>query len=498
MKSGKYFKGNDTIEESKKIKCPYVKITGMLKEEEEEDEEELDIEDAHLIIHDEIINKDKDKDKKQPIKGNRNFEFTFPKDAIIIFDEAHRCKNFKSMTSKMLISMKNNNINKNKILLLSATIADKIICFKPFGVVFGFYNEVIYFKNWVRRLVGSIGPISTASQKDKIKSVMAQKNNRSVNFYGSALAPLSHGTNHNTNSSKGTIDDETILKIINNAIFPRYGSRIRIKELGNMFPQNQVTAQLYYCNNNDEINQQYDIIKAAFEEYKLKQTSSGFPLAIILYARMKIELYKIPIILDVANDALENGYSVVIFVCFKETLQQLAEQLNTTCLIYGGQTLEARNEEINRFQNNKINVMISMIAAGGVGISLHDLHGGHPRMSIINPSWNSIELKQALGRIHRAGAKTPALQRLIYCANTYEDKICEVVENKLKNIDMINNGEIDDEITKEMMQQQTNDEMNFVKISEEEAKKLQKEDTTLTKKKEITVTRRKKRAARGD
>ena len=55
--------------------------------------------------------------KKEPgIKGNRNFEFTFPADTLIIFDEAHRCKNFKSITSKMLISMKNNNVNKNKIL----------------------------------------------------------------------------------------------------------------------------------------------------------------------------------------------------------------------------------------------------------------------------------------------------------------------------------------------------------------------------------------------
>jgi SNF2 family DNA or RNA helicase len=223
---------------------------------------------------------------------------------------------------------------------------------------------------------------------------------------------------------------------------------------------------------------------------------------------MKIELYKIPIILDVANDALENGYSVVIFVCFKETLQQLAEQLNTTCLIYGGQSLEERNAHIDDFQNNRTNVLISMLSAGACGISLHDLHGGHPRMSIINSGWNGIELKQALGRIHRAGAKTPALQRLVFCANTYEDNICKAIEQKLKNIDSINDGEYDDgDIAKELMKQQEDDNIKFTKITEEEAAKIHKEDTTLKDVKknkdkktnnETIITRRKTKAAKDD
>ena len=55
-----------------------------------------------------------------------------------------------------------------------------------------------------------------------------------------------------------------------------------------------------------------------------------------------------------------------------------------------------------------------MIQAGGVGVSLHDLHGGHPRMSIISPTWSGQDLKQVLGRIHRAGSKTPAIQKIVF------------------------------------------------------------------------------------
>ena len=144
----------------------------------------------------------------------------------------------------MLISMKNNNVNKNKILLLSATITDKILCFKPFGVVFGFYNDVIHFKNWIRRKITNT-PQHTNMQRDRINSVMA-----AMGYNGLAPKPtrkknVSFFEPISTYKNKGIVDDDMMLKIINNAVFPQYGSRIRIKELGDMFPQNQVTAQLY-------------------------------------------------------------------------------------------------------------------------------------------------------------------------------------------------------------------------------------------------------------
>ena len=46
----------------------------------------------------------------------------------------------------------------------------------------------------------------------------------------------------------------------------------------------------------------------------------------------------------------------------------------------------------------------------------------HPRMSIISPSWSGQEMRQTLGRIHRAGSKTPAIQKIVYVAQTYEEQ----------------------------------------------------------------------------
>jgi len=54
--------------------------------------------------------------------GANDFKWELPDDAIIIFDEAHRCKNASTINSKLLTALKPTN---NKVMLLSATIADK-------------------------------------------------------------------------------------------------------------------------------------------------------------------------------------------------------------------------------------------------------------------------------------------------------------------------------------------------------------------------------------
>jgi hypothetical protein len=51
-------------------------------------------------------------------------------------------------------------------------------------------------------------------------------------------------------------------------------------------------------------------------------------------------------------------------------------------------------------------------------------------------------LVQVLGRVYRAGAKTPVIQKIVYCAKTWEDKICKTIKRKLSNISGINDGDL--------------------------------------------------------
>lgn len=51
-------------------------------------------------------------------------------------------------------------------------------------------------------------------------------------------------------------------------------------------------------------------------------------------------------------------------------------------------------------------------------------------------------MKQALGRINRANSKSPAIQKIVYCAKTYEEQISRIVENKFKTLSAINDGDL--------------------------------------------------------
>lgn len=161
-----------------------------------------------------------------------------------------------------------------------------------------------------------------------------------------------------------------------------------------------------------------------------------------MYARQEIEILKIPTFIDLAKEHLKENKSVVIFVNFTETLKSLAEKLNTKCLIYGEQTMEERDINIASFNADKEHICICNIRSGGTGISLNDLHGNFPRVSLISPTWSAQDLVQCLGRIYRAKTKTKVMQRIIFCKGTVEEQVRKNVAEKINNIGLLNDGDM--------------------------------------------------------
>lgn len=331
--------------------------------------------------------------------GDRNpFRWSLPTNGILIFDEAHRCKNLKSVTSKLALAPGN-----CKRLLLSATLADRLIFFKPFGVVLGLYEKVSQFRIWMSRQ----------------KFMRQVADTREFIF--------------------DRMDREMLA--IHGSLFPEHGSRMRIRELGDLFPQNQVTAQAYHLDNHEEIAALYAEINVLLKALRVRELRAS-ALGQIIILLQRIEILKIPIFVEMAEDGLENGYSIAIFVKFRETLQQLGHLLGCDTAIYGAQTAAERQACIDDFQANRRRVILATIQAGGVGISLHDLTGSAPRLAIISPTWSAQDMVQTLGRVHRAGAKSPALQRIVFVANTWEERICQIIEEKITNLHGLNDGDL--------------------------------------------------------
>ena len=324
-----------------------------------------------------------------------------PNDIIFIFDEVHKCSNISSQNGLLLLSAKES--AKKPILLLSATIADNAERFRIFFYILNFIDISSMPKN--------------TDFKKYIKIVEAW-----------------------------IFRQQKPMLAIHNMIYPDRGTAMRIDVLGDLFPETQIIAQPYTMGKTREvqIQYQYEEINREIEILKDKtQKDKGNILVKVLRAHQKIEILKIPTIVELTRGFIEEGNSIVIFVNFTKTLKTLAEILNTNCLIYGEQTQQDREINIDDFQSNKERLIICNIKAGGVGISLHDIHGKHMRVSLISPSFSSIDMVQALGRVHRAGGLTKSLQRIIYCANTVEEKIADKLQIKLKNLNEINNGDVD-------------------------------------------------------
>ncbi len=357
----------------------------------------------NIIINYESLKTGNNYDKFKRIEKDKKISFEFEKipHSIFIFDEAHRCANLDTENSSILFAAKDTGI---PMLILSATIADFPEKFKPF----------FYILNFI--------------EPEQIK-----KFSISLNKYLTIV-------------DNWIFRDKRPMVRIHTMLYPKRASRMRIDVLGDLFPQTQITATPYSLDEKrtKDIETEYKNLQLELDEIKNKKSQDKKnPLTLVLRAQQRIELLKVPLFVELCNDFRQNNYNVVIFVNFTKTLEVLCDMLHTTSKIYGEQTQENRLKIIEDFQSNKTNIIICNIKAGGIGISLHDTIGKNPRASLISPTWSSIDLVQALGRIHRAGGKTKSLQRIIYVADTVEEKIAEKIKNKLFNINSINNGDLD-------------------------------------------------------
>jgi superfamily II DNA or RNA helicase len=384
-------------------------------------------------------------DKRQPCpyievhkdEHDINFTWKIPPQTMIIFDEGHKGKNAMTVNSRLLESSRMVILDETcRILLLSATITDKVDNFRTAAYLLG---------------LSQIGK----------------------HAYRSWIRSLRHGD-----------PDADFADKIFHTLYPAYGSRMRItdikrsddEETKNLFKENDVKAETYVMSPEveDEIERAHAEINEALMNLRAKQANDGVhPLVALMRARQRLEILKVPTIVELTMDYLLQNKSVIIFINFNESADMIYSHLidfvnDETHLpitfIHGGQTPDERSLNMKMFQEDKSRVLISHIRAGGVGISLHDLNGNYQRVSIISPTWSSIDLKQALGRIYRADAKTDALQRIVYCKGrtkkngegpgkdcTFTDKkigveelIAENVNKKLKTIEWMNNGDEDD------------------------------------------------------
>lgn len=351
------------------------------------------------------------------VKDKKSFKFNFGlEEPVLIFDEAQNCGGFNTQNAKLMMAAKSNMI---KAIALSATLADNPTRMRAVGYMLGLFPYEKYF--------------SWAFSRGVRKGLWG-----GIEFDGKT---------------------EHLLRI-HREIFPMRGTRIRVSELGDKFPENQVIPEvLDFGNDTKEIDRLWAEMEeelAILKERQSHDKNPDMPMIVQSRARQKIELLKVPIVVDRAISLVEEGKAVAIFCSFNQTVEGLLERISPALSKQGGaafisgkqKTSEERQAAIDAFQAGKVRVIVCNIMAGGVGINLHDVEGTYPRVSLIFPTFKAEALKQALGRIHRAGAKTKATQYIVYAANTVEEHVCARVEKKLRNMDVLNDGDLCEDFLK--------------------------------------------------
>lgn len=330
------------------------------------------------------------------------FTWKIPKKTLIIWDEAQKLKNHKTKNSETCITALDAGY---KMLFCSATIATNPLELRTVGKCLQLFKNDRQYYNWA----------------------------------------YDHGVIKGHFGLEFTNDKDSLIKI-NKDIFGNRGVRLNRDTIPN-FPDSQIIAECYEMEKEDsaKIDQIYQDMQ--IELLKLekltKKEKNKHRLTTILRARQSIELLKVPLFVDMVNDGLENNMSVVVFCNFTDTISALSERLNTTCIINGAVKDNDRQKSIDDFQSDKERVILVNINAGGAGLSLHDLNGKYPRLALISPSYSAVLMRQATGRVWRDSAKTKSIQKIVFVANTIEETVCDTVNNKLDNLDLLNDGDLE-------------------------------------------------------
>lgn len=329
------------------------------------------------------------------------FTWKLPKKTLIVWDESQKLKNWKTKNAKMCINAFKEGY---PMLFCSATNATN-----PLEM----------------RAVGQSLKIFKGSNKD---------------YYRWARE---HGV-YDGNWGLEFNNDPKVLKRLHRVIFEQRGVRLRRDTIPN-FPDCEVISEVYNMDDEDakKINKIYDEMENELKKLeRIKKGDGESEMVIQLRARQQIELVKVPLFVEMVEEALEQGFSIVVFVNFTDTLTALAQRLNTKCIFDGKTSDKVRDRNVELFQEDKERVILVNVQSGGAGLSLHDLNGNFPRMSLISPTYSPIFMRQALGRIWRDDAKTKSIQKIVCVANTVEENVCRNVQLKLDNLDMLNDGDL--------------------------------------------------------
>jgi len=338
-----------------------------------------------------VLNPEKLRGGRTPFlkKEGKGVVWNLPAGTLLIFDEVHNYSAATSLNAKMLMAA-----SPYKILMLSATAAESPLKLRGIGSTLRLFKKNEYW-SWIKKMGATEG--------------------RFGGFEWNARDPK----------------NKERMNTLHQSIFGPRGFRVSEETLKEQLPELLVEDEPISVSEADrkEIKRLYDEMSDPNDIGAVKN----------LRQRQAIELVKIPYLAERAQQIVEDGGSVVIFLNFHESID-LAYKLTQARMIDGRQPQSWRLEARDLFQKGEIKMLIVQIGAGGQSIDLHDTLGNCPRTALLCPQFSGTMEEQAIGRISRVGAKSRALALRLYVPGTVETEALKTTGHKRENTRIFNEG----------------------------------------------------------
>lgn len=378
----------------------------------------------------------------------KSFVWTIEPDSMLIFDEIHNAKNPKSLNAEIVIAATMQKLPRHG---LSATVANSPLHLYAVGFMLGLHSRKDWY-SWLEK-----HGCNKAQYGFEFNCGMSPGELYYKDFASDKWLPREKG--------QARLRDlqTVVMSHLHNAIFGT-GKGVRItKSSVPGFPRDQIIPQpIDFGDVTTEIGAAYAELESELartaelrrrlarmtpEErkaasIKLKPEDLPNALALMKKAQVKVESLKIPLVVEHIRDLVEQGFHVVTFVNFTDSLTAICEALQTKCCVHGDQTEAERNKWIDAFQADTEANIVCNSQAGGESISLHDLRGRFPRASLVFPSFWAELMKQCFGRINRNGGLTETVQYIPYAAGTVEEHSLRATQGKLDNLSLLNDADL--------------------------------------------------------
>lgn len=342
--------------------------------------------------------------------GKKAMRWQLPADTLLIFDEVHKCKGAFTQNAQLLIAARNQNIG---LHMLSATACQDPTEMRALGYALNLHalnspaNGLYSWQGWMRK-------------------------------HGCSQDPWGGWYLRN----KASLHD------LHTLLYGPQGQakRLAVEDFPDSFRANRVHLLPVQCAGSvDNVFSKAGLGAQDLYDYIVdeqtpadQQADDDEPFIVrLLRARQEAELLKAPEVAALAADYLDDEMAVVCFVNFRETAHALADELKCG-IIEGGQTADQRQQLVDAFQKGQIHKLVVNVEAGGTGLSLHHENpAARPRVSLISPTYNAKTHLQVLGRTHRNGALSDALQFVVLAADSVEEQVAEAIDRKCEMLALL-------------------------------------------------------------